>query len=142
FVVSEYRRGEVVWSVLPASMAGLDEAGRRIGLATIDALADLHLVDPAACELDTLGRPDGFVTRQLDGWRKRWALVATPDHDPIMTRVAERLAELQPPSAHATLLHNDFKTDNCQFRPGEPDRVSAVFDWDMATLGDPLMDLG
>ena len=81
FVVSEYRRGEVVWAQLPPSMATLPDAGRRIGLATIDALADLHLVDPAACGLTELGRPAGYVERQLRGWRERWSLVATPEHD-------------------------------------------------------------
>ena len=69
FVVSEYRSGEVVWAQLPSSMAKLPDAGRRIGLATIDALADLHLVDPAACDLTELGRPAGYVERQLRGWR-------------------------------------------------------------------------
>ena len=78
FVVSEYRRGEVVWAQLPSSMATLPDAGRRIGLATIDALADLHLVDPAACGLADLGRPDGYVERQLRGWRERWDASSPP----------------------------------------------------------------
>jgi len=142
FVVSEYRRGVVVWAELPPSMAALPDAGRRIGMATIDALADLHLVDPAACDLAGLGRPAGYVERQLSGWRTRWELVATADHDATMTSVADRLVATMPESPAPALLHNDFKTDNCQFLPGEPDRVTAVFDWDMATLGDPLMDLG
>ena len=81
FVVSEYRSGEVVWASLPPSMADLPDAASRIGLATVDALADLHLADPAACGLADLGRPDGFLDRQLAGWRKRWDLVATPEHD-------------------------------------------------------------
>jgi aminoglycoside phosphotransferase (APT) family kinase protein len=142
FVVSEYRRGEVVWAAIPPSMAALPEAGRRIGFATIEALADLHLVDPASCGLSELGRPAGYVDRQLRGWRERWELVATPDHDAAMTAVAELLAAAVPVAPRATVLHNDFKPDNCQFNPGDPDRVSAVFDWDMATLGDPLVDLG
>ncbi len=142
FVVSEYRSGEVVWAVLPPSMERLPEAGRRIGLATIDALADLHLVDPASCDLETLGRPDGYLLRQLEGWRTRWSLVATEEHDQLMSSTGAELERRLPDSRPAALLHNDFKTDNCQFRPGEPDRVSAVFDWDMATLGDPLADLG
>ena len=142
FVVSEYRRGEVVWSVIPPSMEELADVGRRIGLSTVDALADLHLVDPAACDLSDLGRPDGYLERQLRGWRQRWDLVATADHDPLMQEVGARLERRLPVSPAATLLHNDFKTDNCQFLPGRPDRVTAVFDWDMATLGDPLADLG
>jgi aminoglycoside phosphotransferase (APT) family kinase protein len=142
FVISEYRRGEVVWAALPQSMADVPDAGFRIGLATIDALADLHLVDPARCDLGDLGRPEGYLARQVSGWRKRWDLVATPDHDPTMSTIAQTLERRLPQSRPATMLHNDFKTDNCQFASGHPDRVTAVFDWDMSTLGDPLADLG
>lgn len=142
FVVQEYRRGEVVWAQLPESMDELSDAGRRIGLATIDALADLHLVDVDAAGLGDLGRPDGYLERQLAGWRTRWSLVATDDHDRRISAVGERLAAGLPPSPTPTIVHNDFKTDNCQFAPGAPDRVVSVFDWDMATLGDPLADVG
>jgi aminoglycoside phosphotransferase (APT) family kinase protein len=142
FVVSEYRSGEVIWAWLPPSMAGLPDAARRVGLATVDALADLHLADPAACGLADLGRPDGFLDRQLSGWRKRWDLVSSPDHAGAMEAAADELARLQPRSSLGTFLHNDFKLDNCQFTPGRPDRVTSVFDWDMATLGDPLVDFG
>jgi aminoglycoside phosphotransferase (APT) family kinase protein len=142
FVVSEYRSGVVVWAELPPAMGALPAAIERVGLATVDALAELHLVDPASCDLGQLGRPDGYVARQLAGWRSRWELVATPEHDALMTEVGQLLADRQPPSPPATLLHNDFKLDNCQFTDGAPDRVTSVFDWDMATLGDPLVDLG
>ena len=142
FFVMEYRPGEVVWGAVPASMAQHAEAGRRIGWAVVDALADLHLLDPEACGLGGLGRPDGYVARQVAGWRKRWALVATPDHDDLLTDIGARLEALQPPSLPGSILHNDYKVDNCQFRPGDPDRVISIFDWDMSTLGDPLMDLG
>jgi aminoglycoside phosphotransferase (APT) family kinase protein len=142
FVVSEYRTGVVVWAALPPSMAALPEAGHRIGLATVDALADLHLVDPQSCRLETLGRAEGFVERQLNGWRKRWELVATPNFDPTMSAAADALFRSLPRTPGASLVHNDFKTDNCQFAEGDPDRVRSVFDWDMATLGDPLADLG
>ncbi|MEN3358212.1 MAG: hypothetical protein V7637_2194 [Mycobacteriales bacterium] len=148
FLVSEYRPGVVIWGRLPPEMATLPDAGRRVGLAVVDALADLHEVRPEACGLSGLGRPDGYLTRQLAGWRGRWAAVApgspgVPDADagPV-EQVAELLAAAQPESGPAAIVHNDFKIDNCQFRPGDPDRVVSVFDWDMATLGDPLVDLG
>ncbi|MEV0494685.1 phosphotransferase family protein [Streptomyces atratus] len=142
FLVMEYRPGLVVWDAVPESMTALPEAGRRIGLAVIDALADLHRVDPEACGLGDLGRPDGFLARQVAGWRKRWHLAATDDSDPLVAELGTQLEAHRPDSGPPAVLHNDFKIDNCQFRPAEPDGVVSVFDWDMATLGDPLVDLG
>jgi len=142
FLVMEYRSGEVVWGYLTDSMEGLPDAGRRIGFAVIDALAELHLLDAERCGLADLGRPDGFVSRQVAGWHKRWELAAPPEGLPLMDEVAARLTARLPLAQRVSILHNDFKIDNCQFRPGEPDRVHSVFDWDMATLGDPLVDVG
>ena len=141
FLVSEYRPGVVVWDHVPDSLAVGEEPGRRIGFAVVDALADLHLVDPAGCDLGYLGRPDGYLDRQLRGWRRRWEAVAT-ERLHTVDRVAELLARHLPESGQPALVHNDFKVDNCQFTPGDPDGVTSVFDWDMATLGDPLTDLG
>jgi aminoglycoside phosphotransferase (APT) family kinase protein len=142
FTVIEYRSGEVVWGVVPPSMTRHADVGRRIGLAVVDALADLHLVDPQSVDLAELGRPDGFVERQVRGWAQRWELAALPDSDPLMGAVGERLAATTPETRYVSILHNDYKLDNCQFDPAEPDRVKSVFDWDMATLGDPFVDLG
>jgi aminoglycoside phosphotransferase (APT) family kinase protein len=142
FLVSEFRTGEMVWATLPPSMAGLPGAGRLVGLAAVDALADLSNVDPASCDLADLGRPDGFVRRQVEGWTSRWARVASPDADQLMTRAAELLAERLPQPQRVSVLHNDFKIDNCQYVAGDPSTVGSVFDWDMATIGDPLVDLG
>ena len=142
FLVIDYRSGEVIWGPVPPSMSQHDDVGRRVGLAVVDALADLHLVDPAAVDLADLGRPDGFLQRQLSGWTKRWELAALPDSDPAMQVVADRLSETVPRSRYVAILHNDYKLDNCQFDPADPDRVKSVFDWDMATLGDPFVDLG
>jgi aminoglycoside phosphotransferase (APT) family kinase protein len=141
FLVSEYCAGIVVWDHVPSLLAVGEDPGRRIGLAVIDALADLHLVDPDACGLGDLGRPEGYLERQVRGWRQRWAAVASDGGHPL-ERVGELLARHLPESGPPALVHNDFKVDNCQFTPGVPDVVATVFDWDMATLGDPLTDLG
>ena len=142
FLVVEYRQGVVVWDHVPESMASHEDAGRRIGFAVVDALADLHLLDPVAVGLGDLGRPDGFVERQVSGWRTRWDLVDT-QRVPQMAVVGARLAATMPAGAtQASILHNDYKIDNCQFDPIDPDRVTSIFDWDMATLGEPLVDLG
>jgi aminoglycoside phosphotransferase (APT) family kinase protein len=142
FLVVEYRSGVVVWDHVPASMRHHADAGRRLGFAVVDALADLHRLDPDEIGLGDLGRPAGFVERQVAGWRKRWELVDT-GRVPQMTTVGARLADTMPGiSTRVSVLHNDYKIDNCQFQPADPDRVTSIFDWDMATLGEPLVDLG
>lgn len=141
FLVVEYREGVGVWDSIPTSMAHHDRAAERIARAVVVALARLHQVDVERSGLHQLGRADGFVRRQLDGWTKRWEAVASTDL-PEMQRVADRLVESMPTSDAAVVLHNDFKLDNCQFDPADPDRVASVFDWDQATLGDPMIDLG
>jgi aminoglycoside phosphotransferase (APT) family kinase protein len=142
FFVMERRRGEVIRDSVPMGLAGHADAGRRAAFALVDAMADLHAVDPDACDLADLGRPDGFVDRQLDGWAKRWALARPEDAGDEMERLHARLAGARPRPHRASIVHNDLKLDNCQFDPGSPDRVTAIFDWDMTTLGDPLVDLG
>jgi len=150
FLVIEYRKGQVVWGSVPPSMAGLEDVARRIGFAVVDALADLHMLDPGAAGVADLGRPDGFVDRQLGGWQRRWQAVAPallsglrmqPNTD-VVAFVGAELAATKPATTRTSVLHNDFKIDNCQFDPANPDRVHSVFDWDMATIGDPLIDLG
>lgn len=141
FLVTEYRAGVVVWNEIPATMGHRADAGRAIGLAVTDALADLHDVDPAAVGLEGLGRPDGYLERQVRGWTSRWEAVAEPGKE-VVGRVGEELLARLPQRGTGSIIHNDFKIDNCQFLPTDPDRVVSVFDWDMATLGDPLADLG
>ena len=141
FVLMERRTGTVVRYRVPKTFADIPDAERRLAGALIDALADLHLVDYTAAGLEKLGRPAGFVQRQLAGWKKRWELSRTTD-DTVGAEVLAALEARVPVSQGVAILHNDFKLDNCQFAPNNPDRVSAVFDWDMATLGDPLIDLG
>ena len=154
FFVMERRRGEVIRAELPASMRAHRAVGQRIGFALIDAMAGLHALDPASCGLGDLGRPEGFVERQLSGWAKRWELAkfddsaATPaaamppSAATLMDGLHRRLVAGMPAMSRVSIVHNDLKLDNCQFDPANPDRVTSIFDWDMATLGDPLIDLG
>ena len=142
FVVMERRVGEVVRNDVPPAMAHHHDLGRRISFALIDAMAELHLLDPAAADLTTLGRPEGFVARQVDGWRTRWDLVRPADGPPEMDTVPGRLQASMPSPTRVSFVHNDLKLDNCQFRPDDPDRVHSIFDWDMTTLGEPMIDLG
>jgi aminoglycoside phosphotransferase (APT) family kinase protein len=142
FFVMERRRGEVIRGVIPPSMRHHPDVGRRVGLALVDAMAQLHLLDPDDCGLGDLGRPDGFVARQVAGWKKRWDLVADPRWDEAMTDLHRRLEASLPTSPRVSFVHNDLKVDNAMVDPDDPDRVVALFDWDMTTLGDPLVDVG
>ena len=142
FFVMERRRGEVVRGVVPESMRHHERVGHRMGLALVDAIAEFHLLDPEACGLGDLGRPDGFMARQVSGWRKRWDLVADPEWDGAMVDLHGRLETSVPEPQRVSLIHNDLKLDNCMIDPTDPDRVTAFFDWDMTTLGDPLCDIG
>jgi aminoglycoside phosphotransferase (APT) family kinase protein len=139
FFVMERRNGYVIRSRWPDSI-GEDAAARRlVAKGLVDGLAALHLVDPASVDLADFGRPAGFVDRQIGGWSDRWEAAKTRDL-PDMNRARELLASAVPDPQAATILHNDYKLDNTMVdASGE---MVAVFDWDMATRGDPLVDLG
>jgi len=142
FFVMERRVGEVIRDEIPASMLHHESVGRRLGFGTVDAFADLHLLDPAAVGLAGIGKPDGFVERQVRGWADRWSRVSELWDEPLMVAVSEELARRLPTPSRVSLVHNDPKLDNCMFDAGDPDRAIAIFDWDMTTVGDPLVDLG
>ena len=141
FFIMERRHGLVVRTRVPPELDAHPDGRRRAGLALVDALADLHAVAPAALGLGDLGRPDGYLTRQLAGWSSRWHR-AVEREQPVFARVHERLAATQPESPAPALVHNDWKLDNAMLDPADPGRLHAVLDWDMATHGDPLVDLG
>ncbi len=141
FHVMERRHGIVIRNDLPARFQGDAGLARRIGETIVDALADLHQVDPAAAGLSDLGHPEGFVERQLAGWTKRWHAAKAAD-DPRLDAVAAWLDAERPPAQAVALLHNDPKLDNMMVGTDDPARAVAVLDWDMCTRGDPLMDLG
>lgn len=141
FFIMEYRQGVVVREQMPAEFAELVDAPERMSFALVDALADLHRVDPERAGLGELGRPEGFIQRQVEGWYKRWQAAAL---DPVeeMDEVCHWLREHLPESQRVSLIHNDYKLDNAMLASDDPGRVVAIFDWDMCTLGDPLSDLG
>jgi len=141
FHVMERRRGIVIRTELPQRFQGDPDLARRIGETIVDAFADLHKVDPGGAGLSELGRPEGFVERQLTGWTKRWHAAKEAD-DPRLDAVAAWLEAHRPPAQAVSLLHNDPKLDNMIVGAEDPARAVAVLDWDMCTRGDPLMDLG
>jgi aminoglycoside phosphotransferase (APT) family kinase protein len=146
FIVEERRHGFVIRDDIPAEFAGRPDLNRRVGEALVDALADLHLVSPEELGLGDLGRPEGYVERQLAGWARRWRAAqggeeaerAASSWEPVIQWLAGRL----PRVPAAALLHNDYRLDNCLLDSGDPGRIEAVLDWDMCTRGDPLADLG
>jgi len=141
FYLMERVAGVVLRDRPPAGVA-LDEATMRgVCLAAVDTLAELHAVDWRAAGLEGLGRPEGYVRRQVEGWTARWQASMT-DAVPEMDEAAAWLAAHLPAEAAPAVIHNDFKYDNLVLDPAELTRVRAVLDWEMATLGDPLMDLG
>ena len=141
FLVMERRRGVVVRRQIPPIYAGIPDAPRRMSEALIDALVDFHAVDYAAIGLESLGRPAGFIERQVEGWYKRWHQAKVEDL-PEMAEMYRWLRDNLPPSRDHSLVHNDYKLDNVMLDPYDPGNLVAVFDWDMCTLGDPLNDLG
>jgi aminoglycoside phosphotransferase (APT) family kinase protein len=109
--------------------------------AFIDCLAELHAIDIRRHGLDALGRPEGFLERQVRGWSERWQRAKTTEL-PQMEQLSRWLSGHRPTSPAATVVHNDFKLDNLMLDPSDPGRVVAVLDWEMTTVGDPLVDLG
>ncbi|WP_116125745.1 phosphotransferase family protein [Lewinella sp. IMCC34183] len=140
FVVMERRYGTVVRYALPEVFQGTSDVQYRLTDALMRATADLHRVDVDAVGLADLGKPTGFAARQLRGWTKRWELSRTEANADMDMLVRELPRDIPEPQA-VSIVHGDLKFDNCQFQPENPDRVTSVFDWDMATLGDPLVDL-
>jgi aminoglycoside phosphotransferase (APT) family kinase protein len=143
FILMERRRGIVIRDAAPREFSPIPDYPRLVSEAFIDCLARLHAIDVSHKELRALGKPDGFLERQVRGWAERWKHAKTEEL-PEMERVIRWLADRMPTSANstdATLVHNDYKLDNVMMRPAG-DRVEAVLDWEMTTLGDPLADLG
>lgn len=141
FLAMEFVDGRIVATA--ADAAALTQAERaRTSAALVGALADLHRVDVDTAGLGDLGRPEGYLPRQLTRWTKQWELTRTRDlaaMDELRTRIESGMAAL-PDSPAWSLVHGDYRLDNVILEPTSP-TVRAVLDWEMSTLGDPLSDL-
>jgi aminoglycoside phosphotransferase (APT) family kinase protein len=143
FFLMERKHGVVVRGAVPAIFgSGNDtEANRKLSTVVVDTLAELHAVDPAGCDLGDLGHPDGYLLRQVQGWSGRWEKAKHADLL-VADEVSGWLLANIPDSAPASLIHNDWRLDNMAVSADDPGVAVAVYDWDMATRGDPLSDLG
>lgn len=145
FYVMEKVEGDVLRDAEPDRF-GTTDARRRIGEELVDTLAAIHAVEYEKVGLGEFGYPPGYTERQVERWTQQleWAFGRTADERtvPKLEEVGDWLAANCPSDHEQTLVHGDYKLDNVLFAPGTPPELVAVFDWEMATLGDPLVDLG
>ena len=139
FYVMGFVDGHVLRSEEEATAALTPEARANASRSLVDVMARLHAVDLGAAGLADLGRHEGYVERQLKRWYAQWQQGRTRDL-PAVDRVHDRLLELVPEQGPATIVHGDYRLDNCLVDDGG--EVVAVLDWEICTLGDPLADLG
>jgi aminoglycoside phosphotransferase (APT) family kinase protein len=138
FYVMERVEGHVMTAEVPEALR--DET-HQIGEELVDALVEIHAVDWRACGLEGYGKPTGYLDRQLRRFGGLWEHNRTREL-PVLERVTAWLAEHKPDSGEATIVHGDYRLGNTMFAPDAPARLVAIFDWELATIGDPLADLG
>jgi aminoglycoside phosphotransferase (APT) family kinase protein len=141
FFIMERRHGIVVRDRIPSELAVFPDYPARVSRGFVDCLVELHAVDIEKHGLISLGKPAGFLERQVRGWFERWNRAKT-EEIALMERLIQWLTDHLPVSSAPTLVHNDFKLDNLMLDAKDPGRIEAVLDWEMATVGDPLVDLG
>ena len=141
FYLMNYIRGLVIRREYPPELKLAPEQLRRQLFNFFDVLGDLHSVDLAAAGLENFGRPVGYVRRQVEGWCRRWENAATGDAVNCDDIIKWLLDHIPPESGRASVIHNDYKLDNVIFSLDDPLQVIGVLDWEMATVGDPVMDL-
>ena len=140
FYVMELIDGNILRTGAEIATLTKDEA-RRCSEELIDVLAAIHAVDYDAVGLSDFGHPDGYVERQVRRWGEQWERSKTREL-PAIDELARRLRAALPISPPPTIVHGDYRLDNTMLAPDDPGRIVAVLDWEMATLGDPLADLG
>lgn len=142
FYVMERVQGIILRAQAPKGLELSSEVMRGLSETFIANLAEIHSVDYKRAGLGDLGSPQGYVKRQVDGWTKRYQNARTDDV-PEIEQLSDWLVDHLPEdSRQPALIHNDYKFDNLVLSPEDLERVVAVLDWEMATIGDPLMDFG
>jgi aminoglycoside phosphotransferase (APT) family kinase protein len=141
FYVMDFVPGVVIEEELPAGYATTPAERRRIGEGLMRTLAALHALDWRALGLAGFGRPEGYLARQVRRWSEQWERSKASEL-PLVSELIRRLNAALPETAAATLVHGDWRLGNLALDPADPGRVAAIFDWEMATLGDPLADVG
>jgi aminoglycoside phosphotransferase (APT) family kinase protein len=141
FYLMEPIRGIILHRDPPPGLAFPPATARRLSEAFVEKLAELHRLNPASNGLADLGKPEGYVERQVRGWIERYQAAKT-DEAPEFERIARWLNEHIPAASSAALIHNDYKYDNLVLDPNDITRIIGVLDWEMCTLGEPLADLG
>ncbi|MBK9155691.1 MAG: phosphotransferase family protein [Chloracidobacterium sp.] len=141
FYLMERRRGLIIRGKAPEALERSAQVQLSVCRAFVRNLADLHSLDYAAAGLGDLGKPEGYPRRQVEGWTKRYFAAKTDEH-PELEAAIEWLNANIPTESGASLVHNDYKFDNVMLDPEDLTRITAVLDWEMVTVGDPLMDLG
>ncbi len=141
FYVMERLEGIILRAFVPKGLEIVPSLMQSLSENFVYNLVEIHGIDYEAAGLGDLGRPAGYVRRQIEGWTTRYHNARTDDV-PDVERCAAWLAENMPPEVGASLIHNDYKYDNLVLDPRDLPRIIGVLDWEMATIGDPLMDLG
>jgi aminoglycoside phosphotransferase (APT) family kinase protein len=142
FYIMERLRGIILRKNLPAGLAFTPREMQQLCETLLDVLVELHQIDYHKAGLEDLGRPQGYIRRQVEGWSKRYRNAHTddaPDFEAVMAWLA---AEMPSDTTTPTIIHNDYRFDNVVLDENTPQNIIGVLDWEMATVGDPLMDLG
>lgn len=141
FYLMERRRGLIIRGRAPKDLADSPRLQRNVCESFVRNLSDLHALDYKDAGLGDLGHPEGYCRRQVEGWTKRYFAAKTHEW-PDLENAILWLSENIPSESGASLVHNDYKFDNIMLDPDDMTKITAVLDWEMVTVGDPLMDLG
>jgi aminoglycoside phosphotransferase (APT) family kinase protein len=141
FYVMRRIPGIILRGRLPQGLTLTPDAARALCLNFVDRMVELHRVDPHAAGLASLGKGPGYARRQIEGWSARYDKARTWNV-PSYRRVTAWLRDHTPDDVATCIIHNDFRLDNMVLQPDDPAHIVGVLDWEMATIGDPLMDLG